>query len=47
MNVKTNRFGHIDAMRGIAALCVCVQHFAHPIAKGMAEGSDLRMLLSA
>jgi peptidoglycan/LPS O-acetylase OafA/YrhL len=44
--VSANRFLYIDALRGIAALCVCIQHANHPIISAMPDGSALRYVLS-
>ncbi|NTS65885.1 acyltransferase [Sphingomonas sp. HHU CXW] len=41
------RIGSIDALRGIAALCVCVQHAVHPIIIHPATMPEARAWLSA
>jgi len=41
------RIGSIDALRGVAALCVCVQHAVHPIIVHPATMPQARAWLSA
>jgi len=44
--VAGNRIGSIDALRGIAALCVCVQHGVQPIVTHPATAPAVRRWLS-
>ena len=43
----SGRIERIDALRGVAALCVCVQHIVHPIIVNLATPATAGALLSA